>query len=363
MPALPQYYVDPASGSDTTGTGAIGTPWQTLQHALDTITPYTYGDQVNLKAGTSDVLTADLSFATYAPTNAKKLIVRGYTSAANDGGIGAIDGGGSYVIGTLDDMAFIDLEITNTDPSRDACGGLNNYSQWVNVYAHNINNDVLTLVQTRSQLLDCRFENISGSAVVTFQGFGRNLYFGNGANYSFGTALKIGVSAHLTNSIFNLDGSSDAIDCTNIASAVTNCTFFSDGGTGTAYSNASSDSWGALFAENIIAGFSGTGGVGCDNLSQWGLIFRNNTFYDNATDFNDPTTAGESGYGDSSGNESLASSPLALSGTNDYANRLSYFAPQGVGNVLAGDFPRGAAPAAASSGSGGGGSIFHPLAQ
>ena len=32
-----QYYVDPASGSDSTGDGTIGTPWASVQHAIDNI--------------------------------------------------------------------------------------------------------------------------------------------------------------------------------------------------------------------------------------------------------------------------------------------------------------------------------------
>ena len=358
MPALPQYYVDPASGSDISGTGAIGSPWQTLQHALDTITPATYGDQINLKSGSSNILSADLSYSTYSPSTYKKLVVRGYTTTENDGGIGKIDGSASYTVGSLSNTAFIDLEITNTDPARSACSNLD-YSQWVNVYAHTIDNNVLAVVQNRAQVIDCRFENISGSACNAFRGFGKNLYFKNGSTYSFGTALKLDVEGHLSNSIFDLDGSSNGIDCVSISHCVMNSTFFGGGGTGTAYNNNSSDTWASMFADNIVAGFSGTGGIGCNNTSYWGLVFRNNSFYDNATDFNDPTTAGESGYRDNSGNESLASSPFALSGNNDYANRLTYFAPQDVGSVLAGDYPRGAVFAATTSG--GGGATVHPL--
>lgn len=353
MPALPQYYVDPAAGSDTTGTGAIGTPWQTLQHALDTISAGTYGDQVNLKAGTADVLTADLDFSTYAPgsPNAyKKLVVRGYTSAANDGGRGSIDGNASFRINALNDTAFIDLEIKNTDPARDGCAGVNNYSQMINVYMHTINRDALGGVQGRAQLIDCRFENISRTACRAMAGYMRNCYFANGGTYSFTNALNLSAQGHIHNCFFSLSGSSNGVDVTSLGNVCLNCTIFSNGGTGTGYKNNSTDARGSVFTENIVAGFSGTGGIGCDNTSEYGLIFTNNTFHNNATAFNDPTTAGEAGYAANTGNETVGSSPLAQSGTNDFANRLTYFAPQNVGSVLSGDFPRGAAPSAAAGG-------------
>ena len=113
------YFVDPNAGDDGTGDGSVGTPWRTIQHALDTITrDGTNGDQINIKAGTADVLTASLSLATYGtPTNTARLVFRGYTSAADDGGIGEIDGNATYRIlaaTTYDFLTFRDLKIGNT---------------------------------------------------------------------------------------------------------------------------------------------------------------------------------------------------------------------------------------------------------
>ena len=86
---LTNYYVDPGSGSDVTGTGTVGSPWASVQHALDNITrDATNGDQINIKAGTADVLSSPLTLATYGTTSATApLSFRGYTSAAEDGGV------------------------------------------------------------------------------------------------------------------------------------------------------------------------------------------------------------------------------------------------------------------------------------
>lgn len=89
--ALTQYYVDPAIAGNS-GTGTIGDPFGDLQYALNTITrDSTNGDQINVKAGTAEVLAAALTLATYGtPVSDAPLVIRGYTSAANDGGEGAI---------------------------------------------------------------------------------------------------------------------------------------------------------------------------------------------------------------------------------------------------------------------------------
>jgi hypothetical protein len=115
--AITHSYVDYGAGSDATGDGTIGTPWKTLQKAFDTLTRNTTdGNQVNLKAGTAHVNAAALDLTTFiaggALAAAAPLILRGYTSAANDGGIGEIDCGG-YALWAGDYAYFVlvDLEI------------------------------------------------------------------------------------------------------------------------------------------------------------------------------------------------------------------------------------------------------------
>ena len=352
MAALPQYYVDPGSGNDTIGDGlSDSTAWRSLQHALDTITPNSRGDQINLKAGTDHYLAGNLDFSTYNPQIRQKLIVRGYTTSPNDGGIGTIDGSGTHQINALNTVALIDLEIKNMSSSSDAISAVGNYSQLINCFIHTIDSNAIGTVFGRAQIIDCRFEDISGVASTSFTGLARNCYFGNGSNYSFTTALKLSAQGHLNNCIFNLSGSSDAIDCINSGHATINCTFFGGGSSGTAYKNDSSDGRGSIFAENIVAGFSGSGGIGCNNLSDWGLMFRQNSFFDNTTDIVDNSN-GEEAYGEKFNNEILSSNPLAQAGTNDFSNRLTYFAPQNVGDVLSGDFPRGAAPQGTAGGGG-----------
>ena len=112
------YYVDPGGGNDTTGDGSSGTPWATVQKALDTITRNTTnGDQINIKAGTDLVLTQTWDPTTYGNANFNApCIFRGYTSASEDGGVATIDMDATYKVfdRTSDDgFTFIDLKFTN----------------------------------------------------------------------------------------------------------------------------------------------------------------------------------------------------------------------------------------------------------
>jgi len=120
--AIAYYYVDPGGGDDVTGDGlSDGTAWATVQHALDNITQGTDGDQINIKAGTSDSLAATLDTSTYGtPAVNKPLVFRGYTSTANDGGQGEIDGAGSYsIFGTKKQaVTFADLKLGSCGSSN-----------------------------------------------------------------------------------------------------------------------------------------------------------------------------------------------------------------------------------------------------
>jgi len=98
--------------------GTTSLPWRSLQGAFDLLTRNTTdGNQVNLKAGTAHVNSAALDLTTFiaggALTAAAPLIIRGYTSAANDGGMGEIDCNGAtmWAGASYDYLMLSDLEI------------------------------------------------------------------------------------------------------------------------------------------------------------------------------------------------------------------------------------------------------------
>ncbi|MBK9219293.1 MAG: hypothetical protein IPL70_13265 [Uliginosibacterium sp.] len=117
MAAPSQYYVDYGAGNDTTGNGTSGTPWKTIQTAVNTVTrDATNGDQININAGTAQVLAAALSLTTYgAPGATSPLILRGYTASSGDGGVGEIDCNGTsmFASSSLRYIVLSDLKIHN----------------------------------------------------------------------------------------------------------------------------------------------------------------------------------------------------------------------------------------------------------
>ena len=97
--------------------GTTSLPWRSIQGALDLITrDATNGDQINVKAGTAVVNQAALALTTYGtPAEGAPLIIRGYTTAANDRGMGEIDCNGlvMWAVTTHVCLGLIDLEIHN----------------------------------------------------------------------------------------------------------------------------------------------------------------------------------------------------------------------------------------------------------
>lgn len=359
---MAHYYVDPVSGSDTTGDGlSDGTAWQTLQHALDNITKGTYGDQVNLKSSGADVLTANLDFTTYDPGSSAtgagldKLVIRGYGSTANDGAFGIIDEDALYRINTLNHTSLIDLEIKNGPGNTDAIQALSNQSRMVNCHVHSCPRSILGYAHGGTAVVNCRFENIANEVCRSHSSSFLNCYFSTGPDYAFTTAIKI-TTGTVKNCVFNLSGGATAIEGASIGHTVTNNTFYCDSGFGAAYLVTGDDARGSVVAENIIMGF--TTGTGIDNQSDYGLVLRNNTFYNNGTDISDPA-AGADGYADKTGNETVGSSPIAESGSDTFANRGTFFAPLDVGSVTSDVLPRGAIPTSATISTG---YSLHPLA-
>ena len=122
--ALTELYVDPSIAADS-GAGTIGDPYGDLEYCLEQEDyDLTNGIRVNIKAGTDEVVAAELSVAmastaapgksvAWVPTQAAPCVFQGYTTAAGDGGKGGISGGGSvsiYSDTALDFVHFVDLQ-------------------------------------------------------------------------------------------------------------------------------------------------------------------------------------------------------------------------------------------------------------
>lgn len=283
--AITHYYVNPAINADS-GTGTIGDPFGDLQYALNTITrDATNGDQINIKAGTAEVLAAALTLATYGtPTVTAPLIIRGYTAAASDGGVGEIScGGGAFAAfsSTTIPIIFVDIKVGNsTAPS--AILTIGPYSQLLRVEAHTAlhafncyANSVVAGCYTHG--LTQSAVAVSGAGVSTWSNYLKAASYGIIAQYNHYAVHAIGniivMSSTFTTGI---QLPRDGIALGNILYATG-----ANAGTGIQLSDSRA---GCVIGNNIICGWSGAGGEGLlIDANDGSIVTAANAYYNNTT--------------------------------------------------------------------------------
>tara|TARA_R110000824_G_scaffold138169_4_gene302842 strand:- start:224 stop:1345 length:1122 start_codon:yes stop_codon:yes gene_type:complete len=363
MAAPTNYYVDPSSGDDFIGDGSSGNPWASVAHALGggATRDSTNGDQINIKSSASDTSAGVDPSGMYGnPTSAAPLIIRGYTSSANDGGIGVLDGSSSAIISTTSDFVnLVDLRFTNSGSSALVTGN-NNWSV-MRCQFDNTTGNALDL-DDDARIVNCYFKDIGGVAIFPAQRtFIRACTFHNdGGGKEFTNAVTAASTSGwmiVEECIFKLTGAS--VGVTHGASSgyleVRNCSFYSVSGTGAGVTGDLSFRV-AVCVNNLVEGFSGSGGYGIRLRSWEAITYGNNAAYNNATNYN-ITSDTVFDLGD---NEALSASPYTNPGSND-------FTPVDTGNVLGGSYPtslkgfahtqsrdKGAIQKASSGGGGGG---------
>lgn len=314
--AYTDTYIDPLNGDDGTGDGTKGSPYKTTQFALDNTTrDATNGDRFNVQDTAADVFTAAMSFVTYGtPTLTAPLLIQGYTTDEDDGGIGTLDAGGigaTFIFATgvsKEHIHLLDLKIVN---GLGVAVAMADDSLCFNVWIDDFNSTSIQM-NGGSGIIQCSssnslqgFATVQGTGVqlMNYQNHGtRNMTFladfspsaaGHGIvfgsiqwqdNYAFAEGVEMG------------DGT-----------VILNNTLFCEAGINPAIRNVALRQCNAI-ANNIIEGYSGVGGVGFDILitgSFWHEIGAN-AFFNNETDTD---TAGDDWY-DAGDNESLGASAL-----------------------------------------------------
>jgi len=303
---LSHYYVDPVGGNDA-DTGGIGDPWQTLQHALDNVVDGADGVQINLNDSGPDTLAASLDFSNYVAANGKStwdkfFVLRGYTAAEGDGGIGEIDGNdGDFTLFDFaaDDMQYVylvDLELHNTGT------------------AHVINSDSSILMRGCTvHTTDADAIRAGGYAYIqycylyAFGGAGiyssvaPNTYVYNVIDatsgttgirlYNYDTAVGNAVLMGATGT-YGINTSGFALNMVMLGNSI----YDKDGGAGNIGIYLSSTVRSALVMNNILANLSGVGAIGiAGHAAAQGVKIGPNAFWNCTTDM---STADEvySGY-------------------------------------------------------------------
>lgn len=363
-----QYYVDPSIAGNS-GAGTVGDPYGDLQWALDQVgtspgRDATNGDQFNVKSGTDEILAAILDFSTYGtPTQSAPCIIRGYASAANDGdfeagtGIGGIDGNnGDFSISNAAHVHYVHMHLHNTGTALIVGSS---FALCAIQCELDTSTGGLTATNTSTTILGCHIHDISGNPIAARVFIGN--FVDNTQTIKLSGNIHDGVfaTARCERNIFVVDSSFSAHVITiqdDFARYANNSILATGAATGTGISFDVNREQ-IEIQNNLIEGFSGSGGKGIDGLSQSEgyLVFTNNGVADCETDYPNPADVTFE-----SDNESLGSSPFAKSGALTFGNRFIYFAPLDIGNVHGGSFPvgsrvdKGAVQHADPAGGGGG---------
>ena len=344
MAAPSETYVDPSINANS-GTGTIGDPYGDLQYALDTMTrDSTNGDRINIKSGTAEVLTGTISLASYGSTTRnKRLIFEGYDSSAGDGGIGAIDGnnGNFNLFNSVNDLLWKNLKLFNTGTA--AVLSLANYSQITNCeITQSSEGGILFSGSSGTCAVDkCYIHDIAGYGVrntVTII----NCYFANGTTNKFTDAIsETSNTFHslVSRCFFNLDSTSNGYS--GGGPTMINNSILSSSGTGAGIYASRIQ----VLHNNLVEGFSGTGGDGIDIYQTDPAEVTHNGFYNCATNISLATNCD---LIDGEDNESLGASPFAKTGSlptdftsaTFWSDLYAYFAPVDTGNVYSG-YPSG----------------------
>jgi len=282
---------DPTDVVCTQHDGTAPLPFRSVQGALDLVTrDAVNGDQINIKAGTSQTLAATLAIDEYGtPAEAAPLVISGYTAVADDGGQGVIDGDNTYAIiswAAIDWVLLKDMRFTNTAANAIVRG----HDHWTVLDCEfDTTTEAWLAIQDASIVLHCYFHDSTKFSPITLAGM--LLYCVISSNHQ----------AEAVN--FNLYGQpavaiGNAIYCThNDGSGL----HFYNGSPAIAignmlYKNAAAPSasrYGIRFANavqlglainNIVVGWSGSGNYGIGSEVTNVLTAGHNAFYNNTAD-------------------------------------------------------------------------------
>lgn len=250
--------------------GTTAKPWRSVQGALDLITrDATNGDQINVKAGTAQVLSASLSLTTYGtPSALAQLVIRGYTTAANDGGCGEIDCGGSTLISpnTLSFIALIDLELHTMGNNHGIY--LGDYCSITHCHIHmgasSPSGKYAVLLGKHSLIIGSFLPAYgTGVAAEAAAAEGSSIIWNYIISHNIGAlAYGSGPNVKCIGNIIVAPGASNGISNGPRGITIHNIVMASSGNTGYGIKPSTGASYGTICINNIVANFSGAGGIG-----------------------------------------------------------------------------------------------------
>jgi len=295
----------------------VGDPYGDLEYCLATATAGAAGNQINIKAGTDEVLAASLDLATDfgAPTQTNSLRFRGYTSTADDGGIGAVDCNSNSLFASTgyDYVSLISLELHTFGSAEPV--HLDQFATIINCEIHgSSHSSYIVDITTGGFMQGCYVHSHTGTGQMLLLGTGAHCedsFFDCGANKD-GINCS-GAYSRCRTTVVKAAGASISygIQCTGNASSADNCSV---------YNSAAATTIGIKVTQKnnvvkncIVEGWSGTGGNGIETTAtDFNQLIAGNRFYNCATNLVTNIPAIEFD------NSTLAASAFADPSTNDF---------------------------------------------
>ena len=335
--AFSEIYVDPSIAGDS-GAGTIGDPYGDLEYAIEQVTfDTTNGTRFNIKAGTAEIVVANLYTATqdtgtsiaYVTSATAPLVFQGYTATAGDGGVGELDANAQNIsiYSSNDDyIHFIDLKCHNTgnQPIIDVDRQCNVIRCDIYNSSSGVNGFIAGLT---SNVIGCHIYNVRKTSL---QGFISHCYIDTTAAASpiVGALIGGGFGCSFVNNIVVVSGVADGIQISSGAICVMNNSIYSSSSSSNVGLELNTNINGAVITGNIIEGF--TTNYKLDTSGVTLISFGGNASYNAGT--TEYTTTNAVDLWKDTGNETLIASAFTSAATGD-------FSPVDTGLVKEGTVP------------------------
>lgn len=350
--AFKEIYIDPAINANS-GTGTIGDPFGDLLYAIKQSTQGTAGTRLNIKRSTDEVCLGDLGANGFADTSVtpawaynvnNPIIFQGYDTAAGDlagtGNRAGISGNNANIIlngASAVGVAFIDLHLHSGGSQASGMVRTAGNSALIRCEIDNVTGRGF-LLGTGALVVGCYVHDVTTNAIDITSGMAYGNIVTNTGAKEMAKAIALGATAVAQNNIISIDGASDGIYCIDRNNTLINNSIYSAGGTGTGLFLTDVDGYVGMVANNLIEGFSGSGGAGIEfaGTNPHLVLGARNLIYNCATAVIIPGDyiGTEDTWGLAAIHEVLSASPFTNAAGFD-------FRPVDTGNVKEGSCPPG----------------------
>ena len=282
------YFID-ASGGSNSNDGSLGSPWQTIAHAIDApgsggiAQNTTNGDFINLKDNAPHNLGGtSMNLATNYGTSVlgAPFGIRGYSSAAGDGGIATIDCGGVslFASGSYQAIMLADLAIQNSNTSNIVV--LGTYSTISRCQVSNTTGKGIT-VGANATVSGCEVYDVGGIAIDMngngSRAWGNLVRNGPTNNCTVGIQCSFETTGAVAFNRFQLgnSGGGSVGIYAHSGTFIANNSIWANAGTGRGIDNSGAAKDCVVVLNNVVDGFSGTGGVGIEFANSFAMMHGN----------------------------------------------------------------------------------------